>query len=176
MRPLDIDFLGSHRAPRPLAWVLLLAGVLGLAGVLLDVADAHGDLQAAQEQMERRQRIDRSRQPVRPARAVTLSAEQVRASERLEAALDRPWGLLLTDLEAQAGDRVSLLGLEAQADGQRLRLTGEARQMADVVAYVRRLRALPSTRRAVLSAHEARMEGSVALVRFTVDAQWGSAP
>jgi Tfp pilus assembly protein PilN len=173
MRALDIDFLRQRPTVPPLAWLLLLAGAIGMALVLLDAAAARDELQAAQEQLERRQRIARAGQPARPARAVALSAEQQRAGERLEAALDRPWGPLLADLETLACDRVALIGLELQADGQRLRLVGEARQMADVVAYVRRLRALPSTRRASLSAHEQRQEGNVALVRFTVDAQWG---
>lgn len=176
MRALDIDFIRTRSAPPPLAWLLLLVGAVGLAVVLLDAADARAERQAAQEQLDRRQRIDRTALPARPARAVALSAEQVRAGERLEAALDQPWGPLLSDLETLAGDRVALLGMEAQADGQRLRLTGEARQMADVVAYVRRLRDLPGTRRAVLSAHELREEGAVSVLRFTVDAQWGAAP
>lgn len=176
MRALDIDLLRSRPSVPPLAWLLLIAGVLGLAVVLLDAAAAREELQTAQEQLERRQRIDRAALPARPARAVALSAEQLRAGERLEAALDRPWGPLLGDLETLADDRVALLGLEVQADGQRLRLIGEARQMADVVAYVRRLRALPATRRAGLSAHESRLDGAVPLVRFTVDAQWGTAP
>lgn len=177
MQALDINLLRPQRTPRPLAWWLLLAGVLGLAVVLLDAWSAQQELQAAQAQLERRQRLDRQPGPARPsASSLALSAEQVRAGQRLEAALERPWGALLADLETLPGDRVSLLSLELQADGQRLRLVGEARQMADVVAYVRRLRALPGTRRATLATHELRQEGSVSLLRFTVESQWGPAP
>lgn len=177
MQALDINFLRAQRTPGPLAWSLLLASVLGFAVVLLDAWSAQQELQAAQAQLDRRQRLALPSGPARPSAAsLALSAEQVRVGQRLEAALERPWGNLLSDLETLSGDRVALIGLDLQADGQRLRLVGEAAQMADVVAYVRRLRALPATRGAALATHELRQDGAVSVVRFTVESTWGAAP
>jgi Tfp pilus assembly protein PilN len=51
-------------------------------------------------------------------------------------------------------------------------LTGEARTMADVLAYVGRLGASPGIAAATLSGHEERASGAVRRVRFSLDVTW----
>jgi Tfp pilus assembly protein PilN len=67
---------------------------------------------------------------------------------------------------------VAILGVEAQGQAHSLRVTGEAREMADVVAYVRRLRKSPSIESANLSHHEEKQAGTVKVIRFSLDANW----
>jgi hypothetical protein len=51
-------------------------------------------------------------------------------------------------------------------------MTGEALAMADVVAYIKRLRSLPLTRSAALATHETRRDGQVDVIRFSLDLVW----
>ncbi len=166
---LDINFTRRRRAASPLGWLLLVAGGLALGVVALDHQQAKVELQAVQE---RAQRQARELRPGPRRQVAPVSPETAVAVARVGTALAQPWDGLLRELEAQRDPRVALLGIEAQAATRSLRMTGEARSMNDVVAYVNRLRRSALTQSAVLSTHEARREGEVDLIRFSLDLVW----
>jgi len=170
VQALRIDFVRRRRFASPLGWLLLLVGAMGLGVVALDHSQAQDELLAVQARAQRQARgsqalaLRRDAAPVSPEAAV--------ATARASSALAKPWDGLLRDLESLRDPRVALLAVEAQADARSLRLTGEARSMADVVAYVNRLRRLPLTRSAVLATHENRRDGEVDVIRFSLDMVW----
>lgn len=171
MPPLQIDFVRRPPVASALGWLLLLCGLAGIAVVLADTLAAREQLRSAQEQLDRQTR--HARAPA-PRRAVPMVApERQRSADRASAALQRPWGDLLLALEAQTDSRVAVLALQGNGEDGSLRLSGEARSMKDVAAYLERLRGQPALRSVVLSSHEGRSEAGVGLVRFTLDAQWG---
>ncbi len=175
MQAMNIDFVRQRRAARPLAWLLLACGLLVTSAVALDWQSAQADWQSAQAQAERQTRQAQAARPARAA-APTVAPDTLKAGQHIEAALNRPWGLLLSDLESLSAAPVALVGLEAQGEGRVVRLTGEARHMQDVVDYVARLRTLPSARGALLVSHEIRRDEAVEVLRFGVDLDWQAGP
>ena len=79
---------------------------------------------------------------------------------------------MLHEIELRADPAVALLSVEVQGQKRSLRLIGEAKEMADVVAYVTHLRESPWIKAAYLSGHEEKQEGAIRLIRFSMDATW----
>lgn len=173
MQALQIDFVRRPPLASALGWLLLLCGVAGIAVVLADTLAAREQLRSAQDHLDRQTRQARAPAPRRSA--PVLAPERQRSADRASAALQRPWGELLLALEAHTDSRVAVLALQGNGEDGSLRLSGEARSMKDVAAYLEQLRAQPALRGVVLSSHEGRSEAGVNLVRFTLDAQWGQA-
>jgi Tfp pilus assembly protein PilN len=170
MNPLGLNFVERRRYVSPLGW-LLLAGGAALAVVLaFDLRDAQTELERVQLQQARLSR------PVATARAKSASKpaarEDVKLIERVASKLQLPWDAVLDEIDQLEDPAVAILGVEAQGQAHSLRLTGEAREMADVVAYVRRLRKSPSIESANLSHHEEKQAGAVKVIRFSLDANW----
>ncbi|MGV3499144.1 MAG: PilN domain-containing protein [Hydrogenophaga sp.] len=181
MTSLNIDFARSRRSHPAIAWWLLAIGMAGTALALGDVLQAQAQWREADQAL--RQQADRpGARPVVPGPAIAPQA--ARASGAARAALARPWGPLMRTLEAHTPASVALLSLEASgsaagagAGSGALRLIGEARDVADAVAYVEALRAAAPIRAAELTHHETREGDGVALLRFSIDVVWGgSAP
>lgn len=175
MQAMNIDFVRPRRGPGWLAWLLLASGLLVAGLAAFDWRSAQIEGQFAQAQAERQ---TRQAQRARPARAAapTVAPDTLKAGQLIEAALNRPWGRMLSELESLSAAPVALIGLEAQALGRGVRLTGEARHMQDALDYVARLRTLPSARSALLVSHEIRREGAVDVLRFAVDMDWQVSP
>ena len=140
---------------------------------LADHWEAKAELRAAQQALQRYADVPRPR-PVAP---VALAApDSARATARAKEAIARPWGTLMRQVETRTPPSVAVLSLNAEGGTSgpgRLRLVGEARSMDDVLAYVEALRAAAPVRRAELSHHEAREAEGVALLRFSIDMDWG---
>lgn len=179
MQALRFDFVRARPRHAPMAWLLLALGLLGAAMALAELQDVHAQWQQAQQAVERVASAPRPRSgPAGNAGSDAVPPERARATARAQAALERPWGALLRALEVNASDQVALLSFDAAsgpaAEG-RLRLIGEARGMAEVLAYVEALRAAPPVRKAELSHHEAREVEGQAVLRFSIDVDWGGA-
>jgi Tfp pilus assembly protein PilN len=175
MKALRFDFARATTRPRhpAMAWLLLALGALGAAMALVDHLDAQAQWQLAQQAVQRTAAAPRAR-PV----ASSAAPENTRSTDRARAALARPWGPLMRALEAHTPPAVALLSLDATggtSGGSKLRLIGEARDVADAVAYVEALRSVPLVRGAELSHHERRESQGVALLRFSIDVDWGGA-
>lgn len=170
VQALDINFVRRRRFASPLGWLLMLVGALGLGVVALDHNQAQDELQAVQARAQRLARDGKN--PTARRDTAPVSPETATAAARANVALAQPWDGLLQELEALRDPKVALLGVEAQAATRSLRLTGEARSMTDVVAYVNRLRRSPMAQSAVLATHEARRDGEVDVIRFSLDVVW----
>jgi hypothetical protein len=170
VQALQIDFVRRRRLASPLGWLLLLVGLIGLGGVVLDYTQAQDELLAVQARSQRQARIDKPAPARRPA--APMNPESSNAAVHASAALTQPWDGLLRELESLNEPRVALLSLDAKAEARTLRVTGEANAMADVVAYIKRLRPSPLTRSAALVTHEIRRDGQVDVIRFSLDVIW----
>jgi hypothetical protein len=169
VRALGINFVAARRPVSLVAAIAALAGLLLLGAIGMDYLDTRDALSRAEKSLERLQRGARTttaRAPVAPA------ADSI-AAERAMAQLLLPWGPLLDVLEARTGPAIALLSLDVQGAGRTLRVTGEARAMADVLDYVRALRGAGPIAEVVLSGHEARMADAAQSIRFTLDIRWG---
>lgn len=172
MPPLRIDFLRRRPPASFLGWTLMVAGLVGLVLSALDYAQARDDFQSTLDLAERQSRSAKAK-PLNAA--PTLAPAVIAANARVSKAIALPWGKLLKELERLAEPGIALLGFEAQGATRQLRITGEAKTMAEVIAYVESLRLSPVSGSVVLGSHEVIVQEGVSLIRFSVDIAWGGA-
>lgn len=173
---LDIDFARRRRSVSVLGAVLLLAGVAGALAVAMQYTQALEDLARAERQQARLLRQLRpTTAPGRGAQAQAAAPDAALAAARVQAQLDTPWDAVLRELERLGDPATALLSIDAKGQARTLRLTAEAKSMADVVAYSDRLRASPWVRSAYLSGHETRVSDTVRVIRFVLEVQWQAA-
>lgn len=173
MNALELDFARRRRRASPLGLLLLAAGAAAIGASALDYLDAREALARAEAQQARLARQAKA-PPPRAAKAPVR--DEVQPALRAVAQLRLPWDALLREIELLADPSVALLGIEGQGQARTLRLTGEAKTMADVVAYLGRLRDSPWIDAAHLSGHEERQAGSVKVIRFSLEASWSGPP
>jgi Tfp pilus assembly protein PilN len=172
MRALDLDF--HRRRPASAAgWALLAAGV-GCAVIAFLAADRIAAETAAHEATV--QRIERT---LPGAARAPLSAAESKAQEavlaemrRVVAQLNLPWDELFATLESVAVGDVALLSLTPDARKRQLRIAAEARDLAAMLAFHRRLEESGRVRDVSLVNHEIGEQAPDRPVRFNLVATW----
>ncbi len=148
--------------------------MLALAAVLTLHGHEWQALQAARAAAEARAAAAARTPPPRPL--PPPAPEAVATAARASAALARPWGRWLRDLElAHQGADVALVTLDLRGDARSARLVAEARSMDAAVEYIERLRRSVGAPAVVLGQHEWRADGPLPVLRFTADLSWAAA-
>ena len=174
---LDIDFVRQRRLASPLGLLLLAAGLAAVLAVAFEYQDARDELAQAEQRQARLLRQLRPDPAARPRAVAQVPARtDGQAVARVQAQLQLPWDAVLRELELLSDPTVALLSIDGQGQTRTLRIAGEARKMADVVAYVGRLRASPWVRTANLSGHEVKQAGALSVIRFALDVSWSTSP
>ncbi|MEW6679350.1 MAG: hypothetical protein AB1421_15660 [Pseudomonadota bacterium] len=168
----------AHPRPRPsrLGWLLLALGVMaalwagvryqGQASRLAAAETALASLAPARPAPARP-----APRPAKPGReapsALTASGQQ---------ALQADWERLLIRLETSRPKSIALLALEADAaQGGRLRLEGQARDLDAMLVYLQALEAA-GLEQVRLQSHVAEAWEGYESIRFSATAAWGGAP
>lgn len=179
MQAIAINFAKRPRSASKLGVALCLFG----AGAICMAAWSYIDAQAEVDQAQTRlARLQRPKAAPRPSAAATSTANVARREDdksftRVSTQLRRPWSGLLGEIEASSTPAVALTSVESQGQTRTLHMSGEAKTMADVVAYVNRLRQLPHIESVYLSQHEEKQSaGGVGVIRFSLDAVWRPLP
>ena len=176
--PLLLDYRRRHRPPRAIWGAVVLA--LGVAAFA--AAAAHG-LRVAAELSEARGQIEESRFLSR-RRAAALRGKsgdpgdigrEVAAANAISRQLNLPWTELFNAVEASKSENVALLSIAPDAQQRLLRIAGEAKSLADVLDYLKRLGAVAMFESAYLLDHEIAPQDPHGAVRFTVTASWRGA-
>lgn len=182
MTPLAIDFAAAPRRPiGVVGFVLFLAGAATLAAVSFDLDDKEEQRASAEARLRSLTRAIAAHQPVKtaavaPARNVSNPSTAASApAGKILPQLKAPWHTLLGELESASGLPVAVLGVDADARSRHLRLTGEAKSIDDMLAFVERLRESKHLQDVFLLGHEARTVGAVSVIAFTVAASWPEA-
>ena len=175
MQALAINWAAKPRHITAIGLLLALAGLLCAVGVAMDYLDADTEQTALTARQGRVSKGDAPRkrsyvesEPL--ARDAALSAAQI------DTQLQLPWSDFLQAIESSNLASVALIGVEAQGSTRVLRLVGEAKEIEDVLAYVKKLRASPALHDVNLAGQEEKLVNTVKVIRFTVDATWGAAP
>jgi len=173
LRALRLDFRTPSRLPTPWGAMVLGIGLLACTGVGFDYLAVVDDLAALQQRRESLARRS-VRQPTGLPRATDSEATERAMSQVADAArqLRRPWDLLLHDMEGAVDDSVALLSIEPDVARQQLRITGEARQVDDALAFARRLEGSASLQRPTLTGHHLRQSDGGPVVVFTILTGW----
>jgi hypothetical protein len=173
MQALEINWVARPRRITTIGLLLALAGLLCAVGVALDYLDADTEQTALLARQNRALPGDapkkRSYVETEPlARDAALSAAQI------DTQLQLPWNDFLHAIESSSMPSVALLGVEAQGSTRVLHLVAEAKEIEDLLAYVKKLRASPALHDVFVAGQEEKLVNAVKVIRFTVDATWGA--
>lgn len=184
MRRLDIDFAppGVRRTiarTPPLAWLLLVLGLLLCAGAGLLAWRLQVQRHADQAQIDSVRRRVAAPLLVAAAAPVTAALPQIGAAQAtvVNAAvlqLNLPWRALRDAVGAATPPTIALLALEPDAHKQTLRLTAEARNSDEMFAYVEQLKAQELFSAVLLTRHEINDQDPNKPIRFQLDAVWST--
>ena len=137
------------------------------------------------ERADIQQQLNRLQGKLQPAQAQAIQPQSLSSTQKSEIKeanqvldeLGRPWPALLLRLEQSASPDVALMAIRPDAAKGRLRLKGEARDVAALLAYLQRLEAVPEMHDVVLDEHELMEkpegEGVARFIHFGVSARWG---
>jgi Tfp pilus assembly protein PilN len=172
---LHIDFApGARRVSWTGRW-LLAAGIAVLALGLAQGSRLLGQrvqAQAALAEVEARRTAGTATPPAKPdARQVAL----LRATRQVAGSLTTPWARLLASLGASSGREVALLSVEPSVARRSVRLTAEARDATEMLAWLAALQHDPRLSSVVLVSHQVQLQAPGTPIRFQVQAQWGEA-
>ncbi len=175
--PPDLDFAAGLRCPSALGWLLLAFGMIASAGVLHEydvletrvAEEAHGLARARRHVEGGRVAQARPRMPLKEA--------ELKPALAVARALNRDWPVLLATIGNAAADPgMALLDVEQDGAKELLKLAGEARNLPEVFAFVKRLEAGGVLSDVRLSGYALRNEGAMPVVAFNVQARWGASP
>ncbi|MDB5912941.1 MAG: transrane protein [Ramlibacter sp.] len=175
MRALHLDF---QRAHRPWSWLgaaVLLAGIaaLGLAGY--DYQVVSGQMQAWELRADRLARESARRAP--PAAALSDAAARKQVLEVQQAnivvrELAVPWAALFRAVDASGANGIALLALEPDTRKATVKISGEAKDLEALLAYVTELARQEAFGAVLLQGHQVQREVPEHPLRFSVLAQW----
>lgn len=170
MANLNFDFRPPSTRPTVLGMVLLLVGMVTLAGSIVSMQQTN---QAYAARLQQKTALEQTLQKRRPLRAQSTSRSTageaaLLAKARVQANLDYSWQPAFAALQATFNKKIALISLEGSQAKKQLRLVGEARQLADAVAYANQLGQQRGVLRTALLQHEMQERDAQHPVRFTL--------
>ena len=173
MKPLVLDWVARRRGGGA-GWLLLAAG-LAVAAVAVErhrTWEAQAEMlegEVRDAQWQTRRSAVRLRDPQRDSPALQ---QEVRAANRVIDQLDIPWSELFRDLEAAIDPTVRLLAIQPDSAARTLRVEGETRDYASMLAFVGRLEATPAFSTVHVVSHQTRVDAPSRPLAFALQALW----
>lgn len=171
MRRLALDFRRRPRASLA-GWMLLGCCALSAAAVLWAEREIAAETALHSAALAR---IERAL-PDEARASVVLAAKErdlpLADMQRVRARLNLPWGELFATLESLVNGDVALLSLTPDARKRQVRIAGEARDFAAMLAFHRRLEDSAPLRDVSLLNHEFVEQAPGRPVRFSLVAAW----
>jgi Tfp pilus assembly protein PilN len=171
-RALWLDF--HPAAGRRVRWGEWAVLVVALAGAALQAGAIARQRAEIETQQARRDVLDARLQPAK-ARAEVVGPELARriaAANQVIAELVVPWDALFKAIESADARGLGVMSLAPNAREHALRLTGEARSVPDLLAYVDRMAALKVLDEVHLESYETVQRDGTDVVSFTLAATW----
>ena len=162
---------------RPLVAAVLVASLLAGAWVGERTWREANELADARSQLERSSQRSMGKTP--RAKRSAPDADTLAAIKRAAAVADQlevPWDELFAALEAADARPLGLLGVAPNARDRSLRVNGEARTTAELLAYVERLAAQPALAQVHLVGYSTALRDGVPVVAFSLAASWRPRP
>lgn len=177
---IQLDYADKHPVWHISSWLfgvsLLLALVVGWQSV---------EMREQRESL--RQELSTRQAAAQPVQAQKIKPESLSAEQKMQIKqanlvleqLGRPWPAMLARLEQAMSADVAILSIRPDAGKGRLRLSGEARDIPALLAYIKRLELIPEMTDVVLEAHELVEQpqgaGISRSVQFGISARWSQA-
>lgn len=175
MRALHLDY---QRSVRPVPWLGLV--VLGSALVALALLTSHyQELGQRSAMWEARvaygERLSSHRaRALRPvsAQAAREQVLEVQHANQVLRQLSLPWDTLFRAVESAGGESVALLSMEPDIQKGTVRISGEAKNFAAMLEYIRQLGARDVFGSVHLQNHQIQQDDPQKPVRFSLLAVW----
>jgi hypothetical protein len=171
MRDLALDF--QPRRPGLLTIVLVLASVLLCADAWLEDSTLRSQLDEANARLSqakrRADRIDAGRRDSQPENV--FSPEESKALRQAIGLIRIDWEKLYGSIDEATSEDVSLVAIRPNATGKLVQISGEARNMAAVLAFVEALRREPLDK-PVLISHQIKQSDPQQPILFEISATW----
>lgn len=171
---LHLDFVAAPARPL-LAWVCLAAGAALLVVAADRYAEAEEQVLQAEQQLSRLQRQHKELLAGSAARSTAKDSRSQgyqREQKLLDEAARGDWKQALTAVEASLGKEVAILALNQEGGGRSLRITAEARNIGDALAFAERLRVNGKFSEVLLGSHDQRNSTGIPVLGFTLRASW----
>jgi hypothetical protein len=167
MQAPDLDFLPPSPWARWWGHAVLALGLVACALVGLRYSQAADARATALAQLQPQARSDQAAVPLPRALATEIEAAQAVA-----ATLAVPWDAWFRALESVNVPGVFLTALQPEGNSRRARVTGQATDLAQVLAYLDRLERTPGFRQVLLVDHAVQEDAAPPHLRFTLTAEW----
>lgn len=176
MRTVHLDLLRPRRAPGIPGGIAFLTGLAALLAAVSWDYTATVAADARRTAMERK--LKESRQAIAARKPAALRMESAQVSEewnkamRVSANLNSPWSELFETLEREVGRPVGVLTLDTDAGNRKFALSGEAKDLDEMLAYLRFLQGCGQLSDVVLDTHRINQQDREKPVRFRITAHW----
>lgn len=170
---LHLDYQRSKK-PFPVAGMILLL----LATVMLFLTAQHyyrltmqrSDWQISLGKFKRQMQVKPKR------RDVPEMMQEIRHANEILRQISLPWKKLFQAVESSVNQKVTLLGLEPDVEKHIVRISCEARDIAAMLDYIRRLEMQQEFGSIYLQSHQIQEQDRERPVRFSLVAAWEVAP
>jgi len=162
-----------YRAPRG-AWAPVLTGIALCAVVLAQVADYREEREEVDAQLAALRARAAVPAVVPMAQRASVGEQEAAAVNGAIAHLNLPWRALHEAVRAATPSTIALLALEPDAKKRVLRISAEARNSDDMLAYVAALGRAELFGTVTLVRHEVIEQDPNRPLRFQLDAGWGA--
>ncbi len=177
MPALHLDYQQSKTFPwGGVAMLILALAMLAMTGAYYyELERRAADLEAQAWRLERASR--QTAPDVRPGGRMTenMVLEVKHANEVLRQ-LNLPWEGLFQAVESSGGKDVALLALEPDTENRSVKISGEAKNMAALLDYIRQLEQREVFGTVYLQSHQVQQQDPDRPVRFALIAAWSGQP
>lgn len=174
MPALQLDFHSDRRKPRWPDVALLAAGLAGALALAIHSVTVFSEIRALEVQHDEFQRkTDRGAPDPRLAALDARHLEtEVRHANDVLTQLALPWETLFKDIESSSQNHVALLAIQPDSDKRLIKITGEARDLAAMLGYLRFLQGRESLTDVYLQSHHIEQRTAERPVQFVLVASW----
>lgn len=168
---LALDFRHKPRHWTRTGLLLLVIGAAWLVQVVNTERTLSGQIELAEARRESMARHGKMKPAQPPPDAAALQQQIHQANEILQQ-LALPWNALFQTLESTREKDIALLSIQPDAAKHRVRISGEAKSLEILLAYIARLEQGRVLDHVYLTSHEVRTQDAQQPVRFTLVANW----
>ncbi|MCW5620289.1 MAG: hypothetical protein KIS79_04190 [Burkholderiales bacterium] len=171
---IALDFARPMAVTTRFAPVLLLIGALVAAAAFMHYRAVAGALQARNAQVSGLRELTQRTLPALSdgASASPEMREQIRKANEVLAQINVPWSGLFASIEAAQDEDVALLAVQPDVRTRSVAISGQARDMTSVLAYMTRLEHDARLREVILANHAVKVQEAGQPVEFTLAARW----
>lgn len=173
MRAIALDYQRTPTATSRVGWSVLAAGLLLAALTVYTFIDIQRQLDTLEYRLARAER--------KPGAVLRGSlsaqdekryADEIRFANSVAERLTLPWEDLMQAIESAGNADVALLSLQPDVTRGLLRITAEAKNKSEMLAYLGRLGADTRIANVHLLDHQLRAQDAGQPLRFTLQASW----